>query len=197
MKQIVIAYVLGFLMSMGLISAATAAPDINQVKEQAGQMMNDAMQKAGELGKQAQAEMGKVAAAVEQSAQAKELSAGLLQPIYQLAKKMSFPMFHWIAFALMLAGVLGFGLQLILGKLVVLGNVGFDLSEIISDAVGLMISLIGLILTTQAATENSTFTQSPVSVLSSAGVGIVLGIILYMWGQSHELEALRGRREND
>lgn len=178
---------------LGLITAANAAPDLGQVKDQARQIASDAFQKAGELGKQARTEMDKVAAAVEQSPHAKELTAGILQPIYQLAESMSFPMFYWLAFALMLAGVVGFGLQLVLGKLVVLANAGFDLSEILSDAVVLAISLIGLILTTQAATENSTFTQSPVSVLSAAAVGILIGIVLYMWGQKHELEALDGR----
>jgi len=187
------AYLFGLLVAFGVIGSAYSAPDLGQVQDQARQIASDAFQKAGELGKQARTEVDKVAAAVEQSAQAKELTAGLLQPIYQLAEAMSFPMFYWLAFALMLAGVVGFGLQLVLGKLVVLVNAGFDLSEIVSDAIVLAISLIGLILTTQAATQNSTFTQSPISVLSSAIVGIVVGVVLYIWGQTHELDALEGR----
>lgn len=181
----------GFLMSFGVISYA--APDLGQMQEKARQMTTDALQKANEIGKHARSEVDKVAAAVDENQQAKELTAGLLQPIYQLAETMSFPMFYWIAFALMLAGVVGFGLQLVLGKLVVLANAGFDLSEILSDVIVLAISLIGLILTTQAATQNSTFTQSPVSVLSSAAVGVIVGIVLYIWGQTHELEASEGR----
>ena len=93
----------------------------------------------------------------------------------------------------MFAGVVGFGLQLVLAKLVVLSKMGFSLTEIISDATGLAISLVGLVLTTQAAAENSHFTESPVAVLSAAAVGLVFGIMLYRWGQAQEVEALKGR----
>jgi hypothetical protein len=50
-------------------------------------------------------------------------------------------------------------------------------------------------LTTQAAAENSTFTQSPFAVLSAAAVGIVVGFLHYRWGQSQELAAVEGRRK--
>ena len=70
---------------------------------------------------------------------------------------------------------------------------GFSLKEIASDAVGLAISVVGLVLTTQAAAENSTFTQSPALVISATGVGAIVGFILYLWGQSQELQAADGR----
>jgi hypothetical protein len=60
---------------------------------------------------------------------------------------------------------------------------------------GLVISLVGLVLTTQAAAENSDFTASAAAVLTSALVGVVAGVVFYLWGQSHELAAVRGRRE--
>ena len=66
---------------------------------------------------------------------------------------------------------------------------------ILSDALGLAVSLIGLVLTTQAATENSNFTKSAFAVLSSAGVGVVAGIVFYWWGQRQELQAAEGRRK--
>ncbi len=93
----------------------------------------------------------------------------------------------------MAAGVVGYGLQLVLGKLVVLTRMGFSFTEIISDAFGLVISLVGLVLTTQAAVENSTFTQSPSSVLSATVVGAIVGLLLYRWGQAQELQATKGR----
>jgi hypothetical protein len=131
--------------------------------------------------------------AIDQNAQAQEIAGGVLAPIYQLAEAFSFPAFHWVAFCIMTVGVVSFALQLTLGKLVVLTRGGFSLSEILSDSVGLIVSLVGLVLTTQAATQNSTFTQSSFSVLSSAGVGVVLGFIFYVWGQRTELQATRGR----
>ncbi len=131
---------------------------------------------------------------LDKSRQAQQISAGLLQPIYQLAEQLAFPMFHWLAFAIMATGVISYALQLVIGKLVVLSRMGFSIAEILSDALGLIISLVGLVLTTQAAAENSTFTQSPGAVLSAATVGVVFGFIFYRWGQSQEVQATLGRQ---
>ena len=130
---------------------------------------------------------------VDSNEQAKEFSAGILKPIYVVAEALSFPAFHWIAFAVMATGVVSYALQLVLGKLVVLANMGFSVSEILSDALGLVISLVGLVLTTQAAVENSTFTSSPAAVLSASVVGLIAGFIFYTWGQRQEVEAAKGR----
>jgi hypothetical protein len=134
------------------------------------------------------------AEALDQNEQAREVSAGILKPIYQLAERFSFPAFHAIAFGLMVAGVVSFALQLTLGKLVVLTQSGFSPSEILSDALGLAVSLIGLVLTTQAAAENSTFTQSAAAVLAATIVGGLAGFVFYLWGQKQELQAVEGRR---
>ncbi len=131
---------------------------------------------------------------LDESSEARKYKAGILQPIYTLAEYMSFSSFHWVAFALMVSGVVSFVLQLVLGKLVVLARGGFSLLEILADAQCLLISLVGLVLTTQAAADNSEFTTSPAAVLTSTGVGALAGILFYVWGQSAELEALRGRR---
>ncbi|TWT88348.1 hypothetical protein Mal64_18280 [Pseudobythopirellula maris] len=131
--------------------------------------------------------------AVDGDPRAQELTAGLLQPIYAVAESFAFPTFYWLAFAAMAAGVVSFVLQLTLGKLVVMSRMGFSPAEIVSDLVGLVVSLVGLVLATQAAVENSSFTQSPAAVLSSAGVGTVIGLFLYVWGQRQELDAARGR----
>src|SRR5690606_29809677 len=95
----------------------------------------------------------------------------LLKPIYWLAEKFAFPTFYWLAFAAMVAGVVSFALQLVLAKLVVLSKFSLSPTEILSDSLGLVVSVIGLVLTTQAATENSTFTQSAFAVLSAAAIG--------------------------
>jgi hypothetical protein len=136
-----------------------------------------------------------IARDVDQNQAAREASAGVLKPIYLLAEHLAFPMFHWAAFALMSAGVVGFALQLVLAKVVVLSKMSFSIREILSDLIGLAISVVGLVLTTQAATENSSFTQSPAAVLSAAAVGIVVGLMHYRWGQSQELAAVEGRRK--
>jgi hypothetical protein len=104
-------------------------------------------------------------------------------------------MFHWLAFAVMATGVVSYALQLVLGKLVVLSRMGFSPSEILSDTLGLVISAIGLVLTTQAAAENSTFTHSPASVLSATAVGVIAGFIFYRWGQAQEVQATVARQQ--
>ena len=162
-----------------------------------GTLTTDKAQEAAEKGLEMTAEeVSKIARQLDQNPQAKDVAAGVLQPIYVVAKKLAFPAFHWVAFALMAAGVVSYALQLGLGKLVVLTRLGFSLKEIVSDAVGLAISVVGLVLTTQAAAENSTFTQSPAAVLSATATGIVAGIILYFWGQSQELDAAAGRSKS-
>ncbi len=155
---------------------------VESVKENAEQAADVAKKKVEEIATQ-----------VDQSPQAKEISAGILQPIYTLAEQLSFPFFHWLAFAVMATGVVSFALQLVLGKLVVLTKMGFSPAEILLDAHGLVISLVGLVLTTQAAAENSTFTQSPFAVISAAAVGVVVGFIFYSWGQAQEIQAARAR----
>lgn len=154
-----------------------------EIQEKARQTLENAAETAGT-----------VADAVDESEPAQEASTGILTPIYRLAEAFSFPAFHWIAFAVMVAGVVSFALQLTLGKLVVLTRAGFSLSEILSDGLGLLVSLIGLVLTTQAATENSNFTQSAAAVLSATAAGAVVGFVFYLWGQRQELEAVAGRK---
>lgn len=134
-----------------------------------------------------------LAKTVDESDTAKETTAGILTPIYRVAEALEFPAFHWIAFALMLSGVVGFALQLVIGKLVVFAHFGFSLREILSDLLGFVISAVGLVLTTQAAAQNSTFTQSPFAVISASVVGLIVGVFLYAWGQSQEVDAVRGR----
>ena len=142
----------------------------------------------------AKEQVEKIAEKVNQSEQAQEVSAGILKQIYVLAEKMESPMFHWVAFALMVTGVVSFVLQLVLGKLFVLARMSISLSEILSDVMGLAISLVGLVLTTQAAAQNSTFTASPAAVLSSSAAGAVLGFIFFRWGTKQEISAAEGRK---
>lgn len=147
----------------------------------------------GRLARDAEGAVAEIAQQVDSDPRAREVSAGILQPIYQLAEAMAHPAFHWIAFAVMATGVVSYALQLVLGKLAVLLRGSLSPKEILSDALGLVISLIGLVLTTQAAAENSTFTTSPAAVLSASAVGVIAGFIFYLWGQRLELEAARGR----
>jgi hypothetical protein len=131
---------------------------------------------------------------VDADPRAQEAAAGILKPLYQLAENLKHPAVHWAAFAVMVAGVVSFGLQLVLAKLVVLTRMGFSFTEILSDALGLLISLIGLVVLTQATAENSTFARSAFAVLSAALAGILFGFVFYVWGQKHEIQAVEGRR---
>ena len=156
---------------------------------------SDLEERARQTVESARETAGAAAEVVDKSQQAQEASAGILKPIYRLAEAFSFPAFHWIAFAVMVAGVLSFALQLTLGKLVVLAKSGFSPGEILSDALGLVVSLVGLVLTTQAAVENSSFTRSAAAVLSATAVGAVTGFVFYLWGQRQELQAVEGRKK--
>lgn len=160
----------------------------------AGDTVGNATERAENVLDQAQRQVGEVAQQVNQSEQAETVRSGILQPIYSLAESFSFPAFHWLAFAVMVAGVVSFALQLTLGKLVVLSRMSVSPSEVLSDALGLAVSLIGLVLTTQAAAENSTFTSSAFAVITSAGVGALTGLVFYVWGQRQELQAVEGRK---
>lgn len=161
---------------------ATEAPAEEPLKERAEDALQDAKQQAE-----------KIAGELDKSPEARKVTAGILQPIYRLAEHLAFPLFHWVAFTVMATGVVSYSLQLVLAKLVVLTRLGFSPAEILSDALGLVISLVGLVLTTQAAAENSSFTQSPASVLSATAVGVICGFIFYRWGQAQEVQATIAR----
>jgi len=168
-----------------------AETDLNKTLEEAA---DTAKKTAADAGEYVSEQSEKVRQQLDESEDAKEVSAGILKPIYSLAEYMSFASFHWVAFALMVSGVVSFALQLVLGKLVVLARGGFSLVEILGDAQAFLISLVGLFLTTQAAAENSTFTESAGAVLTATAVGLIVGIIFYYWGQSIEIQAVKGRR---
>ena len=169
-------------------SAASDSPPVIVPPEQ------QVADKAKELAATTQARVEEIAGKVDQNETAQKAAAGVLGPIYKLAESLNFSAFHWLAFGLMAAGVVSFALQLVLGKLVVLFKGSINFREIISDAIGLVISSLGLVLTTQAAAENSTFTHSPAAVLSAAAFGIVVGFVLYRWGQAQEVNAVTGQR---
>lgn len=172
-----------FCPALTIAVSAQEADQVEAAREKAEQVLTETRDTAESI-----------AADVDRSQTAQEVSAGILKPIYALAELLSFAAFHWLAFALMSAGVIGFALQLMLAKLVVLSKMSFSLREILSDALGLAISLAGLVLTTQAAAENSTFTHSPALVLSAAAAGVLIGFIHYRWGQTAELQAAAGRK---
>lgn len=176
--------------------AAEATSDVNPADETAGQVPPEtaAVEKARELADSAGKKIDDVAGRIDQNETAQDAAAGILQPIYVLAESLAFPTFYWLAFALMSAGVVGFAFQLVFGKLVVLAKGSINIREILSDTIGFVISAVGLVLATQAATENSTFTQSAAAVLSSSLLGVVLGLFLYRWGQAQEVSAVIGQR---
>jgi hypothetical protein len=181
----------GLLLSS--VSLGAQEEPAQPASEPAAEPAKDLQTQTKEALDEAQRKADALAEELDRSQRAKDVTAGILQPIYKLAEQLAFPMFHWLAFAVMVTGVVSYALQLVLGKLVVLARMGFSPAEILSDALGLLISLIGLVLTTQAAAENSTFTHSPASVLSATAVGVVAGFIFYLWGQSQEVQATIAR----
>jgi uncharacterized membrane protein len=164
-------------------TSETGAATVQDATEAIQSTAESAMDRAKELG-----------AKLNDSQTVQDISAGLLQPIYELSLYMAHPWFYWAAFALMAVGVVSFALQLVLTKFLLLFKLRMSLSEIFSDALGLLISLTGLVLVTQAATQNSTFTQSPTAVVTAAAVGVIVGFIFYLWGQKTEFQAANSRR---
>jgi ABC-type multidrug transport system fused ATPase/permease subunit len=183
------------VLAAALLSFGAASNFAQETGADLKEKAQETVEKAKETLDTARDKADEVAKKVDEDENAREVAAGILKPIYQLAEKFSFPWFHWIAFSVMVAGVVSFALQLTLGKLLVLAKAGFSPAEILSDALGLVVSVVGLVLTTQAATENSTFTSSAASVLSASIVGGVAGLIFYVWGQRQELQAVEGRRK--
>ena len=159
------------------------ADTLEKAKESASGLVNDAKDLVEDL-----------TSTLDKNRTVQDASTGILHPIYVTAKALAFPTFHGLAFGLMVAGVVSYALQLVLGKLVVLTQGSINIREIISDFVGLFISAIGLVLTTQAATENSTFPESSTGVLSATVLGAVAGLILYRWNQAEEVDAARGKQ---
>ena len=127
-----------------------------------------------------------IAGKVNENETAQMARTSILGWIYDAAEYLSFSWFHWFAFALMVAGLVSFALQLVVGKLIMLFQFHFNLTEILSDGLGFLISAIGLILTTQAATDKSSFTESPALVLSATGIGLLLGLVFFIRGQTQE-----------
>lgn len=168
--------------------------DVDTTEASEGDGVNAAKEQVKDVVDQTQDKVSEIAAEIDKDERAIGAKSGILGPIYALAETMSFSAFHWVAFMLMITGVVSFALQLVLGKLVALTKLGFSFTEILSDALGLAISLIGLVLTTQAAAENSTFTESAFAVISATIVGVVLGFIFYIWGQKQELQAIDARK---
>ena len=128
---------------------------------------------------------------LNQTQAVQDVSAGILEPIYSLAQYMALPSFYWVAFAIMVAGVVSFAGQLVFTKLFLLFKLNLNVKEILSDLLGLVVSLTGLVLTTQAATQNSTFPENSVAVVSATVVGGLLGFVFYLWGQKQEFQAAR------
>lgn len=173
---------------------APANPDEKQptITEKAGAAVDTAKKKVGEAADATKKKAVELAEKVNESETGKKVSAGILDPIYKLAGALSLPGFHWIAFALIIAGVVSFAGQLVFGKLIMLSKLKISLLEIINDAICLAICLVALVLTTQAAAEHSTFTTTPALVLSATAVGVILGIVLMKRGVGQEVRASRG-----
>ena len=155
---------------------------VEKVKEQTAAAADQIKERAAEIGK-----------TLDQSDTAQDVSAGILDFIYKGAEYVGqYPAFYWTAFTLMAAGVVSFLLQIVFTKFFLLFKLHINIKEMLSDILGLAISSIGIILTTQAAAQNSTFTQSPSAVISATAVGVVVGFVFYIWGQRQEFQAAKG-----
>ncbi len=170
----------------------TDSPPISQHGSEVVEKVKDSINETADVVKEKAGEIGET---INQNPAAHDLSQSILNPIYQAAEWAGqYPAFYWSAFALMTAGVVSFLLQLVLSKFFLLFKMHINIKEIIMDVVGLLISVAGLVFTTQAAAENSeSFVQSPAAVMSALAVGGFMGLVFYVWGQRQEFQAARGR----
>lgn len=183
---------MGLVLSSGWSAAQDVAADSGSPAAPAGELLpspDELRERTGEAASQVEQKVKELAEEVDRNERAREFSAGILQPIYTLAEMAAGTLFYWSAFTLMAMGVVSYALQLVIGKLLLLSRLKLNLKEVAGDAVGLMTSLVGLVLTTQAATENSEFTRSPFAVLSATIIGSLVGIYLFRWGYDQELRA--------
>jgi ABC-type multidrug transport system fused ATPase/permease subunit len=178
--------------SVTVLSSLLISPEFSTFLKQ--QAVEPTTTQSKKIDEQASKKIDDVKKRINENEDAQRAAESILDPIYKLAEKFSFGGFYWIAFALMAAGVVSFALQLVIGKLFLLAKLQFSLTEIVGDALGLLISLVGLVLTTQAATENSFFTQSAFAVLSSAALGIVCGVLMFVWSTKTEARAADSRK---
>jgi hypothetical protein len=155
----------------------------------------DSADPSREITEQLSDQAKEIGQSVDNSQVAREATTSILRPIYDAAEFVSdWPAFYWAAFALMVAGLVSFAGQLVFSKLLLLIRLHLSFKEIMADLLGLAISALGLILTTQAATQNSGFTHSPAAVLSATLVGALVGFVFFLWGQSQEFRAARGAK---
>ena len=183
------------LCAAGYGSAQDSDDNTGKTSSEQSQTTETDKAKDAETAKKVRDKVTEIGKTLGENDTAKEVSGGILQPIYDAATYLSFPAFHWCAFALMTAGVVSYLLQLVLAKLFLLFKMSLDIKEVLGDFLGLLVSAVGLVLTTQASTQNSTFTQSPVAVISATIVGVIVGFMFYTWGQKKEFDAVRGARK--
>ena len=132
---------------------------------------------------------------VDSSEQAQNATNNILTSIKTFGSAVTkIPGFYWISFAMMAAGFVSFLGQLVLGKLIMLTQLHFSMTEILSDLLGLLVSSFGLVLLTQAATSDGQFIDKPSLVLSASIVGAFFGLIFYFRGQTQELREARALR---
>ncbi|MDG1872719.1 MAG: hypothetical protein P8J27_02315 [Mariniblastus sp.] len=186
---------------MGAAGFLGDSPAQNLTQQNAGNsvesaVMEDTQLKSDDLSGKLTEHAKDLSDTLNQDQTIQDVSAGILEPIYLLADYLSHPSFYWVGFSLMVAGVVSFAGQLLFAKFFLLLKLKLNVKEVLSDLLGLAISLVGLVLTTQAATQNSTFAQNSVSVVSATAVGVVAGLVFYWWGQSLELKAAREVQNN-
>ncbi|MEM9940971.1 MAG: hypothetical protein AAF939_05240 [Planctomycetota bacterium] len=155
-------------------------------------VLQDSQPATGEsnLSDQLKEHASEVGETLNQSEAIQNVSAGILEPIYQIGEYMTFSSFYWVAFSLMIAGVVCYAGQLFLAKFFLLFKGSLNIREIILDSFSLLVSAVGLVLVTQIATNHSTFTNHSVSVISSTAVGVIVGFVFYWWGQKTEFRAV-------
>lgn len=128
--------------------------------------------------------------AVDESAAVKEATSKLVESSERVTEQTS-PTLHFAAFAIGLAAVVSFLIQL-LGKLYVIVKFKyFDVKEVLSDALSLIAGLIAVAFILKSGDAHGVLVTSGSAMGGGMLLGGIVGIAMGIWGVRQEVESCR------
>ncbi len=162
-------------------------------KERGSQLADATREKVGDLSQDLQQR----AADFEDSEDAQRASSTVLEWI-QSAEKLYAPWINWVLVAVGIGVFISHAGQLILGKLWTIGKgKGLDFGEALNDFLVMVFTGLALPAVLLIPVGHGAFISSPLKVLSAAGVGMILGVILYSHGMKQEMLAAQEKQDRE
>lgn len=170
-----------------------AAALADAARERTGAATDAALAKASEVSDLAKEK----AAAFAESEEGQQASATVIEWI-QSAESLYTPWMNWALVAVGIALFISHAGQLLLGKLwALVRGKGFSFGEFVNDFLVAAFAGLSLPVVLLIPTGSGAFISNPLQVLSAAGVGMILGVILYTHGMNQEMQAAQERIDQD